>query len=174
MIHANSPDTLVTDLSKGDFSENFQKDVLAYWNLIRGSRQMPSRKDFDPVKVPTALGNLLLVDVVANPVKFRIRLLGTGLTPLFEGDRTGYFIDEIPYSGQIIQRFQWLISHKKPYYIRSDFSWPGEDPKPYTSLALPLSEDGQTVTMILCCIHLLQLDPGGKMFWFRHFGGGAS
>jgi hypothetical protein len=48
-----------------------------YWQERRSPRSMPSRSDIDPVDMRFILGNLLLVDVLAAPLRFRIRLHGT-------------------------------------------------------------------------------------------------
>ncbi len=58
-----------------DLSEE-QAALYDYWNKIRGSRKMPARADFDPIDLPKIIPFLSLEDVLYDPVRFQIRLVG--------------------------------------------------------------------------------------------------
>jgi hypothetical protein len=45
-----------------------------YWLSRKGSRRFPSRGDIDPLDFRYVLGHVMLVDVLRDPVRFRVRL----------------------------------------------------------------------------------------------------
>lgn len=47
--------------------------LFHHWQTMRGTRPMPRRADFDPASLPLLLGNLILVDVLRDPLRFRYR-----------------------------------------------------------------------------------------------------
>jgi len=64
--------------------------LYAYWSTKKGQRKMPSRADIDVLDLRYMLGNIMLVDVVADvaggtPPRFRIRVHGSNLS-----QRAGY------------------------------------------------------------------------------------
>src|SRR5438874_11649731 len=70
--------------------------LYEYWNSRRGARMMPSRDELDPLEMRFILGNLLLVDVLRDPVRFRIRLHGSEMARRAGYDLTGRMLDELP------------------------------------------------------------------------------
>jgi len=57
-------------------------------------RRFPSRRDIDPVEIRYVLGWVMLIDALRDPVRFRVRLHGTGMATEAHYDLTGKFIDE--------------------------------------------------------------------------------
>lgn len=128
--------------------------TLSIWNTIRDGREMPARRDIDPVALPrNLLPHLLLVDVLREPaLRFRWRLIGTGITNTLGRDSTGRYWDELydaETHAEISSAVQWVIRHRRP--LRSV----GRAPLPERSflhsenLNLPLSSDGAAIDMIL-------------------------
>jgi len=74
-----------------------QRVLLDYWLAKRGGRRMPARADIDPAELVALLPNLMLVDVVGDPARFRFRLVGTRVVRASGEDRTGHFFDEYPF-----------------------------------------------------------------------------
>jgi hypothetical protein len=74
-----------------------QRTLFDYWLAKRGSRRMPARADIDPAELVALLPNLMLVDVVGDPARFRFRLVGTRVVRAAGEDRTGHFFDEYPF-----------------------------------------------------------------------------
>ncbi len=60
---------------------------------------MPCRSDFSDDDLRPWFGNLLMVDVVEGPHKFRFRLMGTSLVDAACRELTGKFFDEADISG---------------------------------------------------------------------------
>jgi hypothetical protein len=77
------------------FSDHFYDHLLDVWHAKAGDRPMPQRSTITPRDLKDILRNIVLFErVERNPSRYRVRLLGTGLTDLV-GDRTGKMIDEI-------------------------------------------------------------------------------
>src|SRR4051794_32338479 len=73
------------------------QEAWNYWNLKRGDRRMPSRKDIDPVEIPRLLSSTALVDVLRDPLDFRFRLLGTAIDNISSRNMCGVRFSELPY-----------------------------------------------------------------------------
>src|SRR5688572_4610245 len=52
------------------------RKLNAYWQ-DRASGKVPSRAEIDPVDVRELLPNLMMIDVIEDPPRFRYRLVGT-------------------------------------------------------------------------------------------------
>jgi hypothetical protein len=66
-----------------DFREQLgDPDLMRFYDLwvsLRGERPMPSRKDLDPLQIgPEFLPNLMLIDVLREPRRYRYRLCWPG------------------------------------------------------------------------------------------------
>jgi hypothetical protein len=133
--------------------------LYRHWEAIRGARAMPSRAAFDPVDVPELLGNLILVEVLRQPLRFRYRLIGSRLTERVGRDMTGRFFDEVPeplYRERLREWHGGTVAERAPRggvtARRLLQRW-----APYEILTLPLSEDGVEVDMTLTGLYYL--DP---------------
>src|SRR5215469_17698305 len=67
-----------------------------YWDSRRGGRRYPARSDLDPVEFGFALGNVTLIDVLYEPLRFRFRLMGGLQAQRVGQDMTGKMVDELP------------------------------------------------------------------------------
>jgi hypothetical protein len=73
------------------------QQLYDYWAAQCGGRPMPAPGDLDPVDMRFAMGNIILVDVIAGtPLRFRIRLHGTNLSQRVHFDLTDKMLDEMP------------------------------------------------------------------------------
>ena len=70
------------------------RDLLAYWERKRGTREMPTRSDIDPLELKQHLGWLVMVDVLPEPGRFRFRLVGTKVVEAYGRDSTGRTVEE--------------------------------------------------------------------------------
>jgi hypothetical protein len=128
------------------------KDLLDFWQSKRQGRAMPARADFDPLDLRTHLGHLMLVDVERAPLRFRYRLVGTKITAIIKRDVTGRYFEEI-YTGRLLvdlsRAFSTVVETRAPLRIFSTTGHPRNDVYLYDCALLPLSADGESVTMIL-------------------------
>jgi hypothetical protein len=131
--------------------------LLNYWNERRGGRAMPSRKDLDPLEMKFALGDITLVDVEHDPLRFRVRLEGTNAVNRSRVDMTGRYVDELPmaeYRAQLLDSYSRIVQEKRPDWLLRSIVLDQRSYR-YEVLWLPLSEDGETVSMILAYVHYL-------------------
>jgi hypothetical protein len=66
----------VTILSQ-QIGESSLRRLYSYWSDRRGARLAPSRHDIDPMDFRYLRGNIMIVDVLRDPLRFRVRLHGT-------------------------------------------------------------------------------------------------
>lgn len=126
--------------------------AYAYWQGKRNGRLMPARADIDPIDIPALLPYVVLIDVLSEPLDFRYRLIGTAARSISRRDYTGLRFSELPGKGQDselwrgceeVVRSRSPHSHSPPYVGADAFVRNCEN------VILPLSDDGDSVTMIL-------------------------
>lgn len=133
-----------------------------YWRERRAGRRFPSRADIDPVDLKFALGNVTLIDVLRDPLRFRFRLAGSLFAQRIGMDLTGKLVDEIPdpeYRAQVLQVYTRMAETGEPTIALSERLFDGE-PRKFETLRLPLSDDGEMVTMLLICPMYFERPPG--------------
>lgn len=124
-----------------------------YWAERRRGRTFPSRQDIDPVELRFAIGNMTLLDVLHDPVRFRFRLVGTLMAQRMGFDHTGKMIDEITdveYRDSLITAYRQIIDGRRPSTVLYERVIDGK-PRRFEVLRLPLSADGDTINMLLLC-----------------------
>lgn len=120
--------------------------LYAYWREKAGAG-MPARAEFDPVDVRDLLPNLMMVDVVGQPPRFRYRLVGTRVAQYTGFDFTGRYLDEMVFQGRdffdecyarllsecrpLFGHYAWLVRSR--HFGRCEFG------------LFPLSDDGKKV-----------------------------
>jgi len=122
-----------------------------HWRSLRRGREMPSRADLDPLDIAFILGNVLLVDVLRDPTRFRIRLHGTNMVARAGYDMTGRFTDELPnaeFRAATEASFAHVAAKRRPR-AWSRKRMIGDRWMNYDTLMLPLSADGVNVDMLL-------------------------
>jgi len=132
--------------------------LYEYWDSRRGARKMPSRDDLDPLEMRFILGNLLLVDVLPEPLRFRIRLHGSEMARRAGYDLTGRMLDELPdtqFGALARQSFTALVETGMPRCGIRDRVMDARVYR-YEVLLLPLSRDGTAVDMLL--VGLIYID----------------
>jgi len=86
-----------------------------YWASLCGGRSMPSRKDIDPLHIPPAyLPNLMLIEVLQDPRRYKYRLIGTHVVTASGEDRTGRVFENVGFfkiHPVVIQQYDHLCRH---------------------------------------------------------------
>jgi hypothetical protein len=130
---------------------DFLVDIASYWADKRAGRAMPARADICPFELRRHLANIILVDVVGAPPRFRNRLVGSAIVAEEGFDSTGLWLDKIVPEDI---RDAALAQHLEAVQVRRlscyTVSFLGKDGKNYRyqRLLLPLSADGETVNML--------------------------
>jgi len=132
-----------------------------YWVGKCGARRMPARRDLDPLEFPYMLGNLMLVDVLRDPQRFRVRLHGTNVVARMHYDMTGKLLDEVPrpeWRAYILDRCRALAASGEPLLLTNDLMLDGWTSR-YEALWLPLADDGVRVDVLVCGMIYGELGP---------------
>ena len=128
--------------------------LYAYWSAKRGGRKMPSRADIDVLDLRYVLGNLMLVEVIGAPPRFRIRVHGNNLSERAGYELTGKMLDELPqneFRKGVGEKWTEVAATGEPMHCDDDMRIKGR-PYRYESIILPLSADGETVNMELVAV----------------------
>ena len=146
-----------------DISSPKLRQGLDYWNEKRGDRVMPARADLDPMEMIPILPNVILIDVLRDPLDFRYRLIGTVVEEHMSAPYTGRRFSEFP--GQRASSRIWtcserVLSEKQP--VRSDIPYigPKSDFTTIEDIMMPLSSDGETVDVIFIVVEYIRKQIG--------------
>ncbi len=120
--------------------------LYTYWREKAG-RGVPARAEFDPVDVRELLPNLMMLDALGDPTRFRYRLVGTRVVQYTGFDFTGRYLDEMVFQGRdfmeecyrqvmterrpVFGHYAWLVRSR--HFGRCEFG------------LFPLSDDGKRV-----------------------------
>jgi len=125
-----------------------------YWATLCGNRQMPARRDIDPLQVPRGyLPNLMLVDILHDPQRYRYRLVGSHIVAATGENRTGRFFDEVRFFQDhpgVLPQYETVVKTLQPVYSLEPFTnFISQSAYEVDCLILPLSDDGQRVDTLL-------------------------
>jgi hypothetical protein len=126
--------------------------LYRYWRWKAGDRRAPSRAEIRPEEIVAILPNILLLDIVGSVPRLKYRLVGTEFVHIYGGEITGRFLDEIDFDGMgelIIADYFTVVHECRPTCTSWDFTKDDGRWLKYERLTLPLSEDGQSVNMLL-------------------------
>jgi hypothetical protein len=140
-------------------SDPMLRELYAYWLAKKGSLIAPPRAAIQPDEITPMLPNIVLIDVVGDPPRFKMRLVGTKVVEAFGQEVTGKFVDEIDQGAvgpAILARARALVAERRAdlhvwEYTKND----GRHIK-YERLILPLSSDGESVDQLLCAYAVLR------------------
>lgn len=128
------------------------RQLHAYWNDRCAGRTMPARADLDPADIPRLLPNLILLDVESGTERLKVRLVGTTVARMYGTDYTGRYLDEIEFGDRrnAILHDYMTCYRSKGVYVSEHTFWTDRGVNfRIERLILPLSDDGDTVSMLL-------------------------
>jgi hypothetical protein len=135
------------------------RDFFAYWRSKAPPGALPGRQHIDPLDIPRLLQRIAMFDVhrggdrSATALRFRFRLMGTGVVQLMGEDYTGRWVDETMAAdvyAKLHAAFSQVCAGQAHYWERL-LPFPNRDFVGHRRLALPLASDGATVDMIIGC-----------------------
>lgn len=130
--------------------------LYQYWTAQRGNRTMPARADIDPVDLKPLLPLLILIDVVPDPRRYVYRLVGTREVEVRGADPTGKPVEEAYYAESAEDTFYYLdrvARTRQPVLYRGTYQPLRTRTQREDVLFLPLSNNGETVNMIMLLGH---------------------
>jgi hypothetical protein len=134
--------------------------LIDYWQEKRGTRFAPPRKSIDPLDLGFVLGDVALLEVGREPLNFRYRLHGSNLVLRTHVDLTGRSIEEIRDPGfrnALREILTEIVQQRAPWVANGKESWTNGVGN-FEAAMLPLSEDGESVSMIISCWRCLGYD----------------
>lgn len=151
--------------------------LLAYWQSKLNGCAAPRREDILPEELGHLLPWIILVDVVGEPPRFRIRLAGTGVVREYGSEVTGTFVDEMDLGAardRALDDYRRAARECRPVVGTFDFKKGDGRWISYERIALPLSADGKRVNMLLCGARMqgagLHAADGNLLFRSRSVG----
>lgn len=147
-----APEAAVAPNVSANIRDPRLRQFYDYWMSKRGERRMPARRDINPLDFPYVLGNLMLMDVLRDPQRFRVRLHGVNVVARMHYDMTGKLLDEVPrpeWRAYILDRCRGLAASGEPLLLLNDLLLDGWTSR-YEALWLPFSDDGVHVNLLVC------------------------
>ena len=132
--------------------------VYEYWVAKRGERAFPNRADLDPLDLGFALGNISLIDVLYDPLRFRFRLHGSVIAGRVGTDMTGKLADEVPEPERrafILENYRTVVETRQPL-ARHGKRTLDRRHWDFDSIVLPLGNEAGVVDMLLVCVEYTQ------------------
>lgn len=129
--------------------------LLDYWRHKRGDRSMPARGDIRPSEIRKHLGWVVMADVLAGGQEFRYRLIGTLVTQYFLTEATGKTLTEAfqNWDRGLLNAVRAVMRNvaRDRIAIRAfgEANAIAAGFEAFEALFLPLSDDGDTVNVIL-------------------------
>lgn len=151
-LHDAAPEAALAPNVAANIRDPRLRRFYDYWIGKRGERRMPARRDIDPLEFPYVLGNLMLVDVLSDPQRFRVRLHGVNVVTRMHYDMTGKLLDEVPrpeWRTYVLDRCRGLAASGEPLLLMNDLTLDGWNSR-YEALWLPFSDDGVHVNLLAC------------------------
>ena len=153
------------NMQSSELPDAYLRKALAYWQRKRGERNMPRRADIDPIEMPDLLPYIRLVDVEA-PGQYRYRVVGTEVEQMHGGLKfNGRLVHEaLPPSLAIhvVPVYDECVRARRPVFLENRVLAPDKERVARHSrvVYLPLSENGQTVSMVLVVQVFVAIQPG--------------
>jgi hypothetical protein len=129
------------------------QQLLAYWQSKLKGRKAPRREDILPEELGKLLPWVILLEVVGEPPRFRVRLAGTGVVREYGAEMTGKFLDDLDMGAardRSLEDHRRAVREHRPVVGTFDFKTRDGRWMSYERITLPLSADGETVNMLLC------------------------
>ena len=150
----------MTDLPTSRFQSSQRIGILdalgEYWQTKCGDHALPSRADLDPADFRYALGNVSLIDVLANPLRFRIRVVASNVEARFDRALTGTYLDDLPEpeSARLWDKvYRTVVRTRTPQTFVGEVVEDGVA-RMYRGKIWPLASNHRDIDMLLCCREL--------------------
>ena len=133
-------------------SARAHEELFAYWASRRQSGRLPCRGNIHPSHFKRLLPTISLIDVMPEQPRYRLRLAGTGLYPVYGREITGRTLEEI-YNTAAADYWRGeldkVVRDRRPSVGVHSLSWRGASHISILWIRLPLAANGSDVGMIL-------------------------
>lgn len=135
--------------------------AAAYWTRKRRGHRLPGRADLDPGEMVAFLPNVILLDVLRDPLDFRYRLVGTTVEDHMLRPYTGMRVRELDHQrppSRVWTKFETAIAARRPVATRLPYVGPYREFVRVEDVVMPLAADGATVDMLFVVIDFIRTD----------------
>lgn len=124
-----------------------------YWLAVAPQGQLPGRQHIAPEDIVPLLPLVWLGDVHREPLRIRLRLVGTGVVWSYGREPTGQWLDEVQplyfREPTVFDRFRFMVGTGRPTWRRGATRWDRDaSHQRVENCLVPLARDGRTVDMI--------------------------
>jgi hypothetical protein len=128
------------------------EELFGYWASLRRGAKLPGRRDIDPGGFKRLLPTVSLIDIVRDPLDFRLRLAGTDLYGVYGREITGRTLAQV-YNTAAADYWRVelgkVVADGRPAVGVHNLAWRGASHLSILWLRLPLASNGCDVDMIL-------------------------
>jgi hypothetical protein len=128
------------------------EELFGYWASLRRGAKLPGRRDIDPGGFKRLLPTVSLIDIVRDPLDFRLRLAGTDLYGVYGREITGRTLAQV-YNTAAADYWRVelgkVVVEGRPAVGVHNLAWRGASHLSILWLRLPLASNGRDVDMIL-------------------------
>jgi len=151
-VETHKPRSLTPDVVRARKA----RDALIEWRRGQGvDGELPRRADIGEFSTPRLARHLLVVDVVDNPFRFRVRLFGSDVVALLNQDWTGWFVDHRhlgPLGVHIASEMAATVGKRGPTAGANTIRRADGPDVAYELVRVPLRGRGNTVEQIVACL----------------------
>jgi hypothetical protein len=125
--------------------------LYEWWVAHHRDGKLPSRRQIDPFDLKFLLGNLMIIDVKHEPLRFHFRLIGTNLVDRMRRDWSGKPLDTYPdaeFREHLQKSYEEVVKGGRPVANTRRLLVDGRYYR-YDGLILPLSTDGSVIDALL-------------------------
>ena len=136
------------------------QQVYDHWDGLRGGRSTPARADFDPMDIPRALPNIVLIEVRREPLDFLYKVVGSVIVDHSAKPFTGQWMSDIPERRKPSapwRNCEKVVETGEPSRSTIPYVGPHQEFLETSQITLPLSstDDDKDVTHLLLAIDYL-------------------
>lgn len=121
------------------------------WERWRGTRAFPDRSNIDPLELRYILGNLSLIDVHYDPLRFFYRIHATSSAERLGYDLTGKSLEAFP--DPAVRKILWqghaeALDQRAPLCFARERVMATKEFGYIEALVLPFSRDGRVIDLL--------------------------
>jgi hypothetical protein len=138
-------------------------DIVDLWEARRpGPGLLPSRADFDMTDFMPWIGWVSIYEIeYGDPIRLKIRLVGTSITVIEQADNTGRYLDEVfpPQAHpQVYPPYAEALEKRAPVYLQREVPTKSGVSKTMSKLVLPVADDGVRPNKFINILHYAPVD----------------
>ena len=141
----------VESVSAAQLKSQKLRQLLEFWQRLRGARSLPYRSEFIPEQLGFLLGQVSLMQVTHDPLSFRFRLVGTRIEEAGRRGDQNKTLDQIEpdsYRETLIGAFGAAATSAEPVINLIEIRGPHRAFH-YEQVVLPFTVKGERVEMLL-------------------------